>query len=160
MPKCWSKRKFSEFFSTTQLRNESKHATADTQLNMPSATRSGPKRFMFGFKDRAGNFHRSRTVSRHSQKIVAFTEWIPFETKQKVLVEWRLLSNNESQSIDGRNKHRVSNRWRWTIEAGWHTTYFNIHPHPLPMVPGQWELIIWEYTGKGHVLGRESVQVL
>ena len=146
-----AKRKMKEVRASSHLR----HASQIMQFQMPSATKSGPKAFMFGHKDETGSFHRSRTLSRNSKKIIAFTEWIPFEKKKNVVMEWTPL-------VAGDREHSKGNKWRWTIEAGWHTTYFNIYPHPLPMVPGTWELIVWSDGGKGTrvAIGRQSILVV
>ena len=133
-------------------------SVTELKIKMPSATRSGPNSFMFGSMDNSGVFQRTRTVDRHSKKVVAFTEWIPFLTTQKITMEWRLLNHNFTTVLG--KAHSNSNRWRWTIEIGWHTTYFNIYPNPSPMVPGTWELVVWSKGGNGPAMGRQSVEVV
>ena len=132
---------------------ESRDSVSDAVgIDMPSVTHSGPKVITFGGYDNKEIFLPVKTVARDASLVVVFTEWIPFEVDTPVLMEWRM-ANSTSDSN--------ANSWSWAIEAGWHTTYFNVRPNPLPMAAGTWELVIWTNDpGKPRQeLGRKGVVV-
>ena len=132
-------------------------------IQMPSLTQPGPKTIMFGFWNQNQVFQPitgNQTIFCNAKTVVVFTEWIPFDKDTPVVMEWRKQHDGNDENI---GEVLLSNTWNWKIEAGWHTTHFNVYPHPLPMVPGKYEFVIWSNPDGTRenmkALGRKSILV-
>jgi hypothetical protein len=102
----------------------------------------------------------NQTIFCNAKTVVVFTEWIPFDKDTPVVMEWRKQHDGNDENI---GEVLLSNTWNWKIETGWHTTHFNVYSHPLPMVPGKYEFVIWSNPDGTRenmkALGRKSILV-
>eukprot|EP00947_MAST-08B_sp_MAST-8B-sp1_P001750 g1750.t1 len=117
---------------------------------------AGPKKGAFGYKDGGGEFHELPWVPERASSVCFFTEWLPYDTSQRVLLDFAPVelhrglqrANDPTPAVSQEMvvERRLSAEQRqvfeWTIEPAWHTTWWYFHM-TAPLTAGKWEVIVW-----------------